>query len=371
MPGFDQTAVEAEHVGFLSVIELPFRVRLGRYFRKAVSPDCSLEIACWNRIRIPRFGNPRKPVNAEQLPRVADRHLLNTPLAVIENKAKQTEDDLAKIRSANPFSLTTDATQLLRGRPGVQLICVPDMSTHLAAIRRFVELYFRYCPPEYRQELVRPLWLHDYMSQLVVCGVCLHHPAARLPDGFVKALLQSGRSDLAERDLDALFRADAAVLQRRRFAQALRGGEQPAFADQLSLLTHFFLEQFNYEMAVLTSVAALEAAVFAFARARLGSSLQDDPGLLGQFLRDEGASSLVQVLPRLFFSPVNLPSTEDFMNVKRAISARNRIMHGKVDGSGKPEHENMGHLGSAVCACLRLAEAFQRETALKVKGHGA
>ncbi len=358
LPEVDQEQVSTNQIAYVSVIELPFRLRLGKFVRQYVSRDHRVEIACLNRIHLPKSsGFP-----AEDLPLAKDRHLANTRLCVIEYSLPMTEKELEQIRSADSFSLTTDASLLLCKQPGPQLLCFPDHEKPLSAIRRFIDLYFKHCPPRFTSDEIRPVWLDDFFSKAIVFGVCLHKADSPLPKSFLRSLLNSGNPRLEERDIGVASWHDATTSERRRFFKAIREEEEPALADQLLLLTHSYQQQHNMEMAVITVVAGLEAALLAFAEKPLGPQLADDPELTGNFLREQGASVLVQALPRLFFSKENVPNKDVFDGVSRAMRARNKIMHGKVDASGRAQHLNMGHLGTAIQACKQLIEAFERES---------
>lgn len=359
LPGVEQSSIREDQVTYFSVIELPYRLRLGRYFRHSMDTDGTVEIACLNRVNVPKLSRSIPDEAIEDLPRVRNRHLLNTRLVVIENTIPIKKEEMEQIRQAQPFSLTTEADHLLKQDPGSQLMTFPYRQTSLAAIQRFIDLYHVYCPPNSGGDMVRPVWLHDYLSLSIVFGVCLRLSNIFLPDSFVKALLRSDNLRWEEKDTQALFLQDALPAQKRRFVKSLRVGEQPTFANQLLLLSHSYLQQHNMEMALITAVAALEAALFVFAQKRLepimGGSLTDS------FLREQGASMLIEALPLLLFSKKNMPNADLFKTVKKAMSARNSIMHGKLDGSGKPKHLNAGYLGPLIYACKEMIEAFQRE----------
>lgn len=358
VPGIKQDEITADQIAYVAVIELPFRLRVGKFLRTRVSKDPNLEIVCLNRIDLPKQSG----YSVDKLPFVKDRRLVNTRLCVIEYSFPMSEEDIAQIRSSDPFPLTTDAGRLLREQPGPQFLCFSDPDRQLAAIWRFTDLYFKYCPPKYQGDRVRPVWLDDFFSEAVVFALCLHPRSAPLPAGFLKTLLKSENPRLEERDIGAAAWYDAPKDQMHRFLRAVRSEEQPAFADKLLLLSHTFQQQHNFEMAVITAVAALEAALFAFSQKRLAPKFADDKALTSDFLREQGAYVLVRAIPRLFFSPQNIPPQDVFDGVEEAIKARNKIMHGKVDKSGRPSHLKQGHLGAAIRACRQLAEAFERET---------
>ncbi|MBV9849124.1 MAG: hypothetical protein JO250_05485 [Armatimonadetes bacterium] len=359
LPDVDQSSIQADQVAYFSVIDLPFRLRLGRYGRSPMSPDGAVEVAWLNRVDLPRSQR----LTTEQLPLLRDQDRLNTRLIVIENVFRVQPDEVEQIRGEATFPLTTEAAQLLTREPGPQLLVFPNHDRPLAAIRRFIDLYHAYCPPEYwGDDMVRPIWMHDYYARGIVFGVCLRPQGVPLPDRFAKVLLRSDNPfALAEhKDLSVTFRRDAPLSQRRRLLRGLRDGEDPSLADQMLLLSHSYHEQHNLEMAVITAVAALEAAMFVFARKRLEPKL--GKSLAETFIREQGAYMLVEALPRLLFSEKNLPEEKVFKNVKNAINARNYIMHGKLDKSGKPKHLSMGHLGIPIMACKELLRAFQSES---------
>jgi len=360
LPGVVQGKITPDQISYFSVLELDFRVRLGRFFRQKVSTKPQIEIACLNRIHLPKVG----AYSAERLPKVRDRHLSYTRICVIENQFKVSEEEFEKIRSARPFPLSTTARVALLHAPGPQLLAFPRHEYSLPVIRNFLTHYFEACPPEFQGDRIRSIWLDDFYTFGIVFGVCLHQPNEKLPNSFVRALMLSENPRRDEIDMSTSFWNDAPREEKTKLRQALRRGGQPSFLSQLLLMTHQFQTQHNQEMAVLTAVASLEASMFQFAEKRFGPGLSKEKGLLDEFLRVEGASVLVKVIPRLFFAQENVPDNDVFKNVARAVSARNKIMHGKGDSAGNSLNLKLGHLGSAIFACRQLALAFQREADL-------
>ena len=362
MPGVDQRQITAEQVAYFSVIEMPYRLRLGRYFRCSLDPLDGIEIVAFNRVSLPKVGK----AHVGNIPIVKDHHLLNTRLVVIQNTDVVGAKEVGLIHHSEHFPLTTQATRLLREQPGPQLISMPDQRP-LFAIRRFIELYHVHCPPVYVDDMVRPIGLHDFFTEGIVYGFCLRPSGTCLPDSFLKVLLRSENPRQEEMDLGALMLRDAPLGQRRRFIQSLKSGKQSSLSEQMLLLCHSFQAQHNMEMAVITAVAGLEAAFFVFAHKRLEHKL----GIItDEFLREQGASTLIKVLPRLYFADQNLPTADAFKLVQQAITARNQIMHGSnrlLDGSGKPKYLNRGHLGTAIEECKNLTLAFGRESNRKTE----
>ena len=358
LPDVDQVSIQPDQISYFSVIELPFRLRLGRYGRSAACPDGTIEVAWLNRVDLPLH----KSLTREQIPLMRHRPQLNTRLIVIENGIPLETREIEQIREALPFPTTTEAAQLLMQDPGPQLLIFPNHKVPLATIRRFIDLYHVNCPPVYQGEMVRPIWLHDYWSLGIVFGLCLRVQGDVVPNSVVKILLQSDIPPALEerRDMSVSFGRDAPPDQRHRLLRSLRAGDDPSLADQLLLLSHSYHEQSNMEMAVITAVAAMEGAMFVFARKRLEPKL--GKSLTETFIREQGAHMLMEALPKLLFSEKNMPSAVVFEDAKKAVTARNNIMHGKLDKSGKPKHLATGHLGTAILACNELLKAFRRES---------
>jgi len=123
-------------------------------------------------------------------------------------------------------------------------------------------------------------------------------------------------------------------------------------------------------MALITAVAAMEAGVSLFARARMDKVLE--PGLTSSLLREQGMMTMIEVIPRLFFSNRSWPDRELLEQVKKAISARNDIMHGKNTQKGKPKilEKKDGEIANLTYACRLMIEALARETEYAKKQAG-
>lgn len=354
LPGVNQNTVEPDQVTAFSILELPFRMRLGRFRRWSLQKG--IEIIWLNRIHLPKASG----YSVESLPLVKDRHLLNTRICILENPTELGSQELEAVRGTT-FSLSTEAARLIRSEPEPGLLVFPNHDRLLEAVRRFVTLYFKYCPPEFAGDRVRPIWLDDFYSFGIVHGLCVRPPGEIVPDSFIRTLLRFENPRMDERDVGDAFWHDASAKQQRELRKSLNSAEQPDLTNQLLLLSFAFQQQFNTEMAIITAVAAVESSLFEFARNRLGPKLNNDSELIENFLREQGVSVLSQVIPRLFFRKENVPTKEIIDGVKKAITARNNIMHGKVDKEGRPKHLNQGNLGMAIGACNELIAAFKRE----------
>lgn len=130
--------------------------------------------------------------------------------------------------------------------------------------------------------------------------------------------------------------------------------------DRLWFLAESSLTQGNEEVAVITAVAALEAAVSVYARKRIEPKLGSS--LMNTMLREQGMYMLVQTLPKLFFLPKNCPTEHEMGFVRTAIEARNALMHGKHDKNGFPAFYKQQNYGREVMACRSVLLAFLAES---------
>lgn len=352
--GVDQGRVERDQIAYISVVDLPFRLSLGDYFRFPSGDDGVFEVAGLNRFSLPA----KKQYRVEDLPLKSDRHLVNTRVAVVQQPFP-VDDDLKVIRESPYVRPASKAAAWLKSDPGTQMLILPPSGRHTEVLRQFVELYYIHCPPEWQGHGLRPIWGHDFLERHVVFAGCLTKPGGRVSNGLLKALLRSENPYRDEVDLGATLLTDVARSARARLAKALRT-EVPSLADRLGMLSDSYSAHQNQEMAVITAVASLEAAVNVFARSqlepRLGRSLTE------QLLREQGMYVLIQVLPRLLFPSDAQPSEETSRRVLEAISARNALMHGKHDRSGNPTFFTKGHLGREVYACREMKRLFEAHT---------
>lgn len=354
-PGVEQATVELRQIAYVSVIDLPFRLALGDYFRYVTGDDGVFEVAGLNRFSLPT----KKQYRVEDLPRKSDRNIVNTRVAVIQQPFPVNGDDLKIIRVSPYVRLTSQAETLLKSDPGTQTIIFPPSPKHTEVLRRFIELYYVHCPPRYQGHDLRPVWEHDFFDRHVVLTGCLTKPGKRVSTKFLKILLRSENPLRNEVDLGVLGLRDVEKSAKTRFARALRT-EVPSLAERLWMLADSYAGHHNQEMAVITAVAAMEAAVNVYTRVRLEPHL--GRGLTEQLLREQGMYTLIQALPKLLFPPAALPSEETTRLVLEAITARNALMHGKHDKSGKPTFFTKSHLGAAIYACGKMKKCFEAQT---------
>ena len=354
-PGVDQSKVEATQLAYVSVIDLPFRLLLGEYFRFAIGDEGVFEVAGLNRFPLPAG----KTYRVDDLPLKSEGHLVNTRVAVVEQPFLVDAAGLKLLRESQFLPTTSEAATLLSSDPGPQTLIFPQSGKHTKVLRRFVELYYIHCPPRFHGHDLRPIWEDEFLDRHVVFTGCLTKPGGRVPNGFLKALLRSENPRQNEVDMGAHALQDEPRAARIRFARALRT-ETPTLADRLWMLADSYAGHQNQEMAVITAVAALEAAVNLFARSRLEPILGSS--LTGQLFREQGMHALIQALPKLQFPSHAQPSEETTSLVLNAITARNALMHGLHDKGGNPTFFNKGNLAPAIRACRDMMRCFEAQT---------
>ena len=323
---------------------------MGDYFRFKIGSDSVFEISGLNRFSIPRDKN----FNVDELPAQSDKNIVNTRIAVIEHPVFVSGESIQHFRESDSIYLTSDAESLLRKEPGPQILTYPS-DKDINILRQFIELYYLHCPPRYLGHNVRPLWAHDFLDRHIVFTGCLIKKGRSVPDSFLKTLLRSENPRKNDVYIGAVHESDVLETDKKRFSDALKN-EVPSLSDKLWILADSYAGHDNQEMAVITAVASLEASINIYAQVCLETKLGN---LKDDFIKKLGIYGLIEILPKLMFAKGSLPSDTTIALVKKAIEARNALMHGKHDRDGNPTFFNKGHMGEAIYACRDLKNFFE------------
>lgn len=361
----DQSRIEGNQFTTVTVLELPFRLRLGQYFRANLGNTSGVEVVVLNQIPIPR----KESYRITELSTVEQRPLLNSRIAVIQSPSVPSDEELAEIRDSGPIPTFEQARKLLLQPPDAQVMIFPELTRTLKQIQSFIEIYYYSCAPTILGHGVRPVWIDDLISGQIVFATCLLSPGEKIPDRFLRVLLNSQNPRRQEKDMSWTHLKDDSPGDRRKFRKRLRS-DSPELSEKLLFLSDSYAAQHNHQMALITAVAAMEAGVSLFARARMDKVLE--PGLTSSLLREQGMMTMIEVIPRLFFSNRSWPDRELLEQVKKAISARNDIMHGKNTQKGKPKilEKKDGEIANLTYACRLMIEALARETEYAKKQAG-
>jgi hypothetical protein len=258
--------------------------------------------------------------------------------------------DLVELGAETDIPFTDSADELLRQHPGAQPMILPDLDALLICLQGFVETYYKACPPEFTSHGIRPVWITDLIGGHILLATCLMGLDEAVSDEFLECVLASSNSRYEEKHLGAGFLQDDPDESISKLKETLRTA-RPNMSDSLMFLSDSYRSQHNIQMACITAVAALEAAISEFARSKMMQTL--GKSLTKELLREQGMSIMIQAIPKLFFSPPNVVTDELVDQVGGAIKTRNAIMHGRQDGEGKAvvNSMNVGEIYRQVEAC--------------------
>lgn len=313
--GFEtETSSEVGRLWFACLIEMPFRLRVGDFYREQLSDR--YEICVYNQRSI--------------------------PMAPAAEVLADIERDLSKLWSHALLilelrDLSAEDTKLIRQG------CFPSISAvHLDELRqtlnRFIVAYYTVAeenaPGNHLHELSWPVFFRCVTFQLLLAA----------PYGY--ALSDENVASLFE--LRPTFRSGGIALYRGELADldssSLRkiGGMMDAVADHIFYEFAFLAESrrtaHDVRVSLLMAVIALEAVHASLLRLLMRDALATSNAkhdIVNDYLRSAGFSTASEITAWVLLPAEERPSPDAVTNCLRAVAMRNGIMHALVKNSGR------------------------------------
>lgn len=343
---FDLASARPSDVRFAFVIHLPFRLRLGDWYRHSLNVGSRHFTLCFlNRVSIPENTSPTAH------PQVPFAQQYTEALVVLENPRVQ-DDALLAIRSAG-------SPEAIKEYPRS-----PSESFHaMEAINHFVIGYGTAAGQVFGGSPLRLFRTHDFTDHLRWEITVLGPSQEPLSDDDARQLLDL-KPD-REIGMVTTFTGELGDLPQATL-RLIRGSIEHhrdflfyefAFEAKAKMVTG------DYVGALLMAVAALEGAHAAYVTEVLAGRLPTDAGrqLTSDYLRQLGMSLCNKLTPYIFMDVAVRPSPDLVAQADKALQYRNDIMHALRNRSGEYRRRTRTNkeLSDAYSAALRLFDCYR------------
>jgi hypothetical protein len=348
---FDLKSLQTDNLYVGIVVELPFRLRLGRFHKEVlVSESHEVQLGFINRIDVPTENVAESIQHTE-----AFRKGFATAAVALVPIRKPSLELLEGLRS-------WDGT----GDPPPYPGATDELSAVRSAIARFVVAYSHAGRQWWGGTTLRRIPDMDFYHsvQWQVTYVLPAHAsfdeddfralADRTPPRYLKTSsgMASGYHDL---EVEAISRISHLLKE-----QESQLYQELAFEGRSRMIDS------DYTIGLLMAVASLESAHAAFVQQRLRTALPPKANagkLADDMLRELGVSLSLDLTPYLFLDEVDWPDPELIQRAKKSLNMRNEIMHALRNSKGvyKARTRPKMDLAHGTVAALDLAEYFMKQ----------
>lgn len=319
--GFNLKSITDENIRFAYVIRLPFRLRVGRFYRASLAfRKHSFEISLRNRIVSP----PNIPIEKVISSVESYDELWTDALVVIQNP-KLDERAIERVRNWDPEE------------GNFPLLAIGHEFEAMQALNHFIIAYATTTKNVFGGTPLRLFRSPEFFDFRKV-GITIIGPAEEaLTDEDITNIL-NWRPNIKMRSLGAIqgdlhdFQVeDLAAIEKAMALQKDFIFFEAAFEAKSKIIIG------DYVGALLMSVVALEGVQAALVQHELGLRLSHskDKQLPDEFLKELGLSLCNRLTPYLFMTAEERPSPELIQECAIGIKFRNEIMHALKNRAGE------------------------------------
>ena len=346
----NREALTEKQVRIAYILKLPFRLRIGPFFRIQVDIGGPAIICARNRIDVPQ-GSQTTFADSQ------DKEYLSTELMLVDLSPDMPDWALEQLRKWDGKA---------NSEPGTGVIDDPRI---VNVLNQFIVAYGRIIEGPSTVNLVLPLTLADLHSMIEWRIVLLCPENYSLTDEELLALFDRPhhqgfklRSFEAFYKLEHLDDADPSSIS--QLSQAL-DRQQDFIFYEFAFLAKSRIFQRDPSGGLLMAVIALEGAHAALVRNVLipkFSSYGSKEAITKaeDFLRELGMSNLNLMSPFLFMGDGERPSVDQIKSCAKGITLRNQLMHALTDKAGRYRVRQHGYqeLTDACSAVLEVYEYY-------------
>ena len=345
---FDPHTASATDVRFGFVVHLPFRLRVGTWYRDSVVAQ-NRHFTFWLLNRIPIASG--KPAGLQLPPEKSFSDLWTEALLVLEDPAVS-EESLKPLRESLP-----GATNQNYPRPSGEMFHAMEALNHFIIGYATATKQLLGGAP---LRVFRTIDFFDFLRwDVTILGSrneAITDETARMifdlrPDREVRAI-GSITGDIDDLPTDMLAQIHKAIDLHQDFIFY-----EYSFEAKSKMVAG------DYVGALLMAVAALEGVHAAYVHQALASKLPPDAdaSLPDDFLRELGMTLCNQLTPYIFMEVDQRPSADLIGQAERAIKFRNEIMHSLRNRRGmyRTRTRTNRELSEAYSAVLKLYECYR------------
>ena len=349
--GFDLRSLRPENLYVGIVVDLPFRLRLGRFHKETLYSDMhEVQLGFLNRIDVPTEEVARSVQHTEQF----RKGFASTAVAFVPLR-KPSPELLEGLRNSNGV-----------GEPPPYPGATNELMAVRNAISRFVIAYSHAGRQWWGGTTLRRIPDMDFFHSIQWQVTYILQPDFIFDEGDFRAL--------AERKPPRYLKTSSGIVPeyhdlgdeiRPRISELLKEQDNQLY-QELAFEGRSRMIDSDFTIGLLMAVASLESAHAAFVQQRLKRTLPSRANagkLADDMLRELGVSLSLELTPYLFLDEGDWPDHELVTRAKMSLNMRNEIMHAlrNAKGTYKARTRPIVDLSNGTVAALDLAEYFMKQ----------